>query len=96
MLQDGVARPAARGSRSWNQEGMGCVCVSMRVALVKGGRGKGIVLERNVMEERAAWWKGRMERSIEESWAWERIRVWRSEWDIVEVGGEKKEGKEWL
>ena len=67
---------------------MGCVCVSILVALAKdGGWLVEDDVERAVMEDRASWWKGRMERSIESraALAWMRvIRVWEEEEVVVE------------
>jgi hypothetical protein len=66
---------------------MGCVCVSILVALAKE---QDVLVddevERAAIEDRASWWKGRMERSIESraalAWMWV-IRVW--------AGGEVEE-----
>jgi hypothetical protein len=62
--QVGVWRPAASGCRSRNQEGTGCTCVSILVALLKSGRGEVKGVERSVMLASAAERKGRAVRSI--------------------------------
>jgi hypothetical protein len=54
--QLGVARPAAERSRARNQDGMGCVWVSILVAEVKSGRAMvGLSWERDLIEARASW-----------------------------------------
>lgn len=86
-FQDGVSRPAAESSRARNQEGMGCVWVSMRVAALKSGR---VVLAAfwasKVMELRASWEKGRMVRSMLSRAALAFMRS-RSVWEVVVAGG---------
>lgn len=54
-FHEGVARPAAWGSRARNQDGMGCVCVSMRVAVEKSNVGDEVeFVEISAMEDKAS------------------------------------------
>ena len=84
-VQEGVGRPAAWSSRVRNQGGMGCVWVSMRVAVEKSGVGVRVAVESWDMESRASVWKGRVVRSMESRRAAVWMRVVRG--DMESAGG---------